>query len=68
MLENMSHSLHRRSRILEIKYEIQRMEVDLDCSIEQTRLIRESIDEKQHQLDRLQRRRRTTVISEDDDD
>ena len=68
MSENMSHSLHKRSRILEIQYEIRRMEVDLDCSIEQTQLIREAINEKQDQLDRLQRRRRTTIRSEDDDD
>lgn len=65
MHENMNYLLQRRSRILEIKYDIQRMEVDLDCSREQTQLIRETIDEKQHRLDRLQRRRRTSVTLED---
>ena len=65
MSENMNYLLQRRFRISEIKFDIQRMEVDLDCSIEQTQLIREAIDEKQHQLDRLQRRRRTSVTSED---
>jgi len=67
MPEHMSYSLQRRSRISEIKFDIQRLEVDLDCSIEQTQLIREAIDEKQHHLDRLQRRR-TTLRSEDDHD
>jgi len=65
MHENMNYLLQRRSRILEIKYDIQRLEVDLDCSREQTQLIREAIDEKQHLLDRLQRRRRTSVTLED---
>ena len=65
MHENMNYLLQRRSRILEIKYDIQRLEVDLDCSREQTQLIREAIDEKQHHLDRLQRRRRTSVTLED---
>ncbi len=65
MHENMNYLLQRRSRILEIKYDIQRLEVDLDCSREQTQLIRETIDEKQHLLDRLQRRRRTSVTLED---
>ena len=68
MHENMNYSLRRQFRISEMRYDIQRMEVDLDCSIEQTQLIREAIDEKQHQLDRLQRRRRTSVILEDDHD
>jgi len=68
MPENMSNLLQRRFRISEIEYDIRRMEVDLDCSIEQSQLIREAIDEKQHQLDRLQRRRRTSIISEDDHD
>ena len=68
MHENMNYSLRRQFRISEMRYDIQRMEVDLDCSIEQTQLIREAIDEKQHQLDRLQRRRRTSVSLEDDHD
>lgn len=68
MHENMNHLFQRRFRISEIEYDIRRMEVDLDCSIEQSQLIREAINEKQQQLDRLQRRRRTTLISEDDHD
>ena len=67
MSEHISYSLQRRSRISEVRHDIRRMEVDLDSSIEQTQLIREAIDEKQHQLDRLQRRR-TTRVSEDDHD
>jgi len=63
----MSHLLERRFRISQMEYDIRRLEIDLDSSIEQSQLIREAINEKQNQLDRLQRRRRTT-ISEDDHD
>ena len=67
MPENRNRSLQRQFRISEIKYDIQRLEVDLDSSIEQSQLIREAVNEKQHQLDRLQRRRSTSVTWEDED-
>jgi len=56
MSRSMSSSLSQRYKITELEYDIRRMEVDLDCCRAQSQLIEEAINEKQHLLERLQRR------------
>lgn len=68
MPENISISLQRRFRISQIEYNIRKMEVDLDCSREQTKLLEEAINEKQRQLERLQPKLRTSRVMEEDHD
>ncbi len=53
MSEHISHSLKFRFKISEIEYDIRRLEVDLDCSREQSKLLEEALNEKQRRLEVL---------------
>ena len=68
MSENMSSSLKLRFKMSEIEYDIRRMEVDLDCSREQSKLIEEAINEKQRRLDGLDPRIRRGRMMEHEHD